>query len=83
VIGWRGVLERMLRFAGPAPAGTVYRTTGPENTALIGMNERQHVVVEMLKYIWRLDHPRLAEILEMIGAHYSVKPMANAACKAR
>ncbi len=46
------------------------------------MDERQHIVIEMLERVWRLDHPRLAEVLEMIGAHHPVKQVAKAARKA-
>jgi hypothetical protein len=56
--------------------------TGGWQEPIIGMDDRQDVVVEMLEHVWRIDHPRLAEILEMIGTHHPVKPVAKAARKA-
>jgi hypothetical protein len=55
---------------------------GGREELLNGMDERHHIVIDMLERIWRLDHPRLAEVLETIGAHHPVKPVAKAARKA-
>jgi hypothetical protein len=38
--------------------------------------------LELLDRIWLLDHPRLADVLEAIGAHQPVKPVAKAARRA-
>jgi hypothetical protein len=38
--------------------------------------------LELLHRIWRLDHPRLPEVLEAIGAHHPAKAVAKAARKA-
>jgi hypothetical protein len=32
--------------------------------------------------LWQMDHPRLAEVLEVIGQHHPAKPVAKAARKA-
>jgi hypothetical protein len=55
---------------------------GGREELINGMNERPHIVIEMLERVWRLGHPRLAEVLEMIGAHHPVRPVAKAARKA-
>jgi hypothetical protein len=45
-----------------------------------GAQEKQQL--ELLDHIWRLDHPRLADVLEAIGAHHPVKAVAKAARRA-
>jgi hypothetical protein len=45
-----------------------------------GAEEQQQL--ELLDHIWRLDHPRLADVLEAIGAHHPVKAVAKAARRA-
>jgi hypothetical protein len=45
-----------------------------------GAGEEQQL--ELLDHIWRLDHPRLADVLEAIGAHHPVKAVAKAARRA-
>jgi hypothetical protein len=36
----------------------------------------------LLDEIWRIDHPRLPEVLQAIGAHHRNKAVAKAARKA-
>ena len=69
VTGWVDVLATRLDIGG-------------REELINGMDERQHIVIDMLERVWRLDHPRLTEVLEMIGAHHPVKPVAKAARKA-
>lgn len=38
--------------------------------------------LELLDAVWRMDHPRLADVLEAIGAHHPTKAVAKAARKA-
>jgi hypothetical protein len=38
--------------------------------------------IEVLGQIWRLDHPRLPDVLDAIGSHHPVKAVAKAARKA-
>jgi hypothetical protein len=45
-----------------------------------GAEEKQQL--ELFDRIWRLNHPRLADVLEAIGAHHPVKAVAKAARRA-
>lgn len=55
---------------------------GPEDIADTFRGHDQDQQLELLAGIWRLDHPRLPEVLEAIGAHHPVKAVAKAARKA-
>lgn len=41
-----------------------------------GTREQQ---LDLLDHIWQLDHPRLADVLEAVGAHHPVEAVAEAA----
>jgi len=45
-----------------------------------GAEQKQQL--ELLDRIWLLDHPRLADVLEAIGAHHPVMAVAKAARRA-
>jgi hypothetical protein len=55
---------------------------GPEDVIALLRDENEDMMPELMTRIWRLDHPRLAEVLEVIGAHHPAKPVAKAARKA-
>jgi hypothetical protein len=59
-----------LDSAGPEEVVTVLSTGAPNSGA------------EILDRIWRLDHPRLPDVLDAIGTHHPVKAVAKAARKA-
>lgn len=58
---------------------TILDVGGPEE-AVAGLqgSDASHQL-RTLSDLWRLDHPRLAEVLEAIGAHHPVKPVAKEA----
>jgi hypothetical protein len=56
---------------------------GPEGLMDLYGDGDQDQQVEILHRIWRLDHPRLPDVLEAIGAHHPVKAVAKAARKAK
>lgn len=60
----------------------VLDTSGQQ--AMVGMfcDADQDQQLELLHGVWRLDHPRLPDLLEMIGAHHPVGAVAKAARKA-
>jgi hypothetical protein len=68
-LSWVDVLATSLDIGGPEELVT-------------GLESDQHVLTETLGHIWRLDHPRLEEVLEVIGAHHPAKPVAKAARRA-
>jgi hypothetical protein len=56
---------------------------GPEEVVAAfdqGAEEKQQL--ELLDHIWRLNHPRLADVLQAVGAHHPTKAIAKAARKA-
>ena len=56
---------------------------GPNEMVDVFSDPGQGQQLEVLNGIWRLDHPRLPEVLDAIGAHHPVKAVAKAARKAR
>jgi hypothetical protein len=55
---------------------------GPRKMVEMFGDGDQNQQLELLHRIWRLDHPRLPEVLEAIGAHHPAKAVAKAARKA-
>lgn len=55
---------------------------GPEEVVSWFANIDQGEQQQMLAQIWRLDHPRLPEVLDAIGHGYPVKTVAKAARRA-
>lgn len=53
----------------------------PEVAAVFGKGTHEQTL-ELVESLWRLDHPRLAEVLDAIGAHHPTKAVAKAARKA-
>lgn len=70
VHGLIDILGAALDAGGPQELVSVFEDGTPQ----------QHT--ELLETIWRAEHPRLAEILEALGAHHPVKATAKAARKA-
>jgi hypothetical protein len=60
----------------------VLDTSGPQAMVDMFCDADRDRQLELLHSIWRLDHPRLPDLLEIIGAHHSVKAVAKAARKA-
>ena len=54
----------------------------PEEIVNTFGGHEQAVQLELLTGIWRLDHPRLPDVLEVIGTHHPTKAVAKAARKA-
>jgi len=57
-------------------------TGGPQEMIDVFGDSDQNHQLELLPRIWRLDHPRLPDVLEAIGAHHPAKAVAKAARKA-
>lgn len=55
---------------------------GPEEVLAGFQDSNTERQLQLLDGIWRLDHPRLAEILEVIGEQHPVKAVAKAARRA-
>lgn len=55
-------------------------TAGPEE-AVAAFGELPDGGLVVLDQLWRLDHPRLPDVLEAIGKHHPVKSVAKAARK--
>jgi len=70
VTGLMDVLAAVLDAGGPADLVAILDAGDPG----------EHLAV--LDEIWRIDHPRLPDVLETIGAHHPVKSVAKAARKA-
>lgn len=71
VAGLVDVLAVMLDLGGPQEVVTSF-----DQGAEVGQQ------LDLLDRIWRLDHPRLADVLQVIGAHHPVKAVAKASRKA-
>lgn len=54
---------------------------GPEDLLLV-LRDEEDTLPELMETLWRVDHPRVGEVLEVIGAHHPAKPVAKAARKA-
>lgn len=54
---------------------------GPEAVAFFD-NQPQDEQREFLDSIWRIDHPRLPDVLDALGSHHPTKAIAKAARKA-
>jgi hypothetical protein len=57
-------------------------TSGPQAMVDMFGDAAQNQQLELLHGIWRLDRPRLPDVLEMVGCHHPVKAVAKVACKA-
>jgi hypothetical protein len=57
-------------------------TAGPEEVVAVLSNGAPDGGEAILDGIWRLDHPRLPDVLEAIGTHHPSKAVAKAARKA-
>jgi hypothetical protein len=55
-------------------------TAGPEEAAA-AFSELPDGGLVVLDQVWRLDHPRLPDVLEAVGKHHPVKSVAKAARK--
>jgi hypothetical protein len=57
-------------------------TSGPQAMVDMFCDADRNQQLELLHGIWRLDHPRLPDLLEMIGSNHPDKAVAKAARKA-
>jgi hypothetical protein len=55
---------------------------GPEEVVAYFSDGEPDGGAEILDHIWRLDHPRLPDVLGAIGGQHQVKAVAKAARKA-
>jgi hypothetical protein len=55
-------------------------TAGPDET-VAAFSELPDGGLVVLDQLWRLDHPRLPDVLEAIGEHHPVKSVSKAARK--
>ena len=55
---------------------------GPTEMVDLFSDPEQDQQLELLNGIWRLDHPRVPDVLEAIGAHHPAKAVAKSARKA-
>jgi hypothetical protein len=62
--------------------GAALDSGGPEEVIACLQEDEEDTLPGLFDDIWRLDHPRLAEVLEVIGEHHPVKAVAKAARKA-
>jgi hypothetical protein len=46
------------------------------------LQEEEDMLPTLIDTLWRMDHPRVGEVLEVIGQHHPVKSVAKAARKA-
>lgn len=53
----------------------------PEDVIAI-LQDEEDKLPELADTLWRLDHPRVGEVLDVLGEHHPVKPVAKAARKA-
>ncbi len=56
-------------------------TGGPEDVIACLQTEGD-ALPELMDTLWRMDHPRIGEVLEVIGHYHPAKPVAKAARKA-
>jgi hypothetical protein len=57
-------------------------TVGPEEVVAVLSNEAPDGGTGIVEGIWRLDHPRLADVLEAIVGHHPDQAVTKAARKA-
>jgi hypothetical protein len=57
-------------------------TAGPDEVVAVLDEGAPDSALELLEHIWRLDHPRLPDVLDAVGKHHPVKKVAKAARKA-
>jgi hypothetical protein len=91
VLGWlleRGAIDpdtvepiRLARISVDVLAMTL-DAMGPSELVALFDGPSAQANVDLLDTIWRIDHPRLAEILDTIGSRHPVKGVAKAARKA-
>jgi hypothetical protein len=78
--GWvRTQLERLDDLGIVTTAGKTVTLTSAGVPVSISLVEAAGV--EVLHGIWRLDHPRLPDVLQVVGAHHPVKAVAKAAAR--
>jgi hypothetical protein len=46
------------------------------------LQDEEDMLPELMETLWRMDHPRVGKVLEVIGAHHPAKAMSKAARKA-
>jgi hypothetical protein len=56
--------------------------TGDPEDVIAVLQDGDGMLPELMETLWRIDHPRVGEVLEVIGGHHPAKPVAKAARKA-
>lgn len=64
-----------------AVAAAMIDVDGPAGAVEFVRDSEDDQVLELLEQLWRLDHPRVAEVLDGIGTHHPNKRIAKAARK--
>ena len=64
-----------------AVAAAMIDVDGPAGAVEFVRDSEDDQVLELLEQLWRLDHPRVAEVLDGIGTHHPDKRIAKAARK--
>ncbi|MGQ0779361.1 MAG: hypothetical protein ACT4NY_33930 [Pseudonocardiales bacterium] len=74
--------ERLLRV-GVDMFAVAYEVGGPEDLldAMAAGDAGQDAQLAIVEKIWRIDHPRVEELLEAIGEHHPDKRVAKSARK--
>ena len=62
-------------------AAAMMDVSGPEGALEFVQDADREQVLELLEQLWRVDHPRLADVLEAIGRNHPDKKVAKAARK--
>jgi hypothetical protein len=55
---------------------------GAPQEVITCLQGEEDMMPELMNSVWQMDHPRLDEVLEVIGEHHPAKPVAKAARKA-
>jgi hypothetical protein len=55
---------------------------GGQEEVISALQGEEDLMPELMNSVWQMDHPRLDEVLEVIGGHHPAKPVAKAARKA-
>jgi hypothetical protein len=55
---------------------------GGPDSVIACLQDEEGSLPDLMDTLWRMDHPRVGEVLEVIGRHHPAKPVAKAARKA-
>jgi hypothetical protein len=55
---------------------------GEPEDVLLAVQHDEDMLPQLIDTLWRIDHPSVGEVLEVIGEHHPAKAVAKAARKA-